>query len=46
MGQTWIVIPIVQFNSKQIDEILNKVKDLQNLILGVNADTEHSTRIN
>ena len=25
---------VVQFNSKQVDEILNKVNDLQNFILG------------
>ena len=31
---------VVQFNSKQIDDILNKVNDLQNLILGVDLDTE------
>ena len=32
----WIV---VRFNSKQIGDILNKVNDLQNLILSMDTDT-------
>ena len=36
---------VVQFNSKQIDDILNKVNDLQNHILGLDSDTDRALKI-
>ena len=36
---------VVQFNSKQIGDILNKVNDLQNLILSMDPDTEKALKI-
>ena len=46
MGKTWIVKKendseesVKQFNSKQSDDIFNKVNDLQNLILSMDPDT-------
>ena len=36
---------IVKFSSKQIVDILNKVNDLQNFILGMAPDTERALKI-
>ena len=36
---------VVQFNLKQLNDILNKVNDLQNLVLSKNTVTERALKI-